>query len=114
MIEARVAGSDLEVELTGFHSFMLAWRPHWTYTTPLEHVVKAEARPPLGVGTKRYINGPGSDRKHYAGRLICAKRRAPILKVELDTYPYHEMILSVPDPASTATEIQNALPAQRR
>lgn len=114
MIEARVAGPNLEVMLTGLDGWLLSWHRHWTYTVPLEHVVKAEAGPPLGIGTKRHVNFPGSDRRHHPGRFICARFRAPTLRIQLDSYPYHVMILTVPDPARAAGEIQGALAARGR
>lgn len=114
MIEARVAGPDLEVELTGFPGWMTTLRPRWTFSVPLEHVLGAQAAPPRPWGWRRYANAPGSDRRHWSGQLICARFRAPTLRIELDTYPYHEIILSVPDPERTAGEIQQALRSYRR
>jgi hypothetical protein len=100
--------------LTGFDGWLLTWHRRWTYTVPLVHVLKAEARPPLAIGTKRHVNFPGSDRRPFSARLICARFRAPTLRIELDTYPYKEMILSVPDPARTAAQVQSALAARGR
>jgi hypothetical protein len=114
MIEARVAGANLEVELTGFDGWLLTWHRRWTFTAPLEQVVKAEAGPPRSLGSKRHVNFPGSDKRRYPGRLICARFRAPTLRIELDAYPYHDIIVSVPDPAGTAAQIQQALRAYRR
>ena len=114
MIEARIDGANLEVVLTGFDGWLVTWHRRWTYNVPLEHVLRAEARPPLQVGSRRHVNFPGSDRRHFSGSLTCARFRAPTLRIELDTYPYHEIILSVPDPARTAEEILHALPARER
>jgi hypothetical protein len=114
MIEARVTGATLEVVLTGLDSVLAANRTSWTFSVPIEHVVRTEQGPPRGFAQKRHVNLPGSDRKRYGGRLICAHRRAPVLYIELDTYPYHELILSVPDPGRTADEIQRALPGGGR
>jgi hypothetical protein len=109
MIEARVAGADLEVTLTGLDGWLLTWRRHWTYRVPLEHVVRAEARPPLQAGSKRHVNLPGNDSRHHSGRLVCVRFRAPVLVIGLDAYPYRDIIVSVADPERTAGEIEQAL-----
>lgn len=114
MIEARVAGANLEVVLTGLDGWLLTWHRHWTQSVPLEQVVQAEARPPLPWGSKRHVNIPGSDSRHHPGRLVCVRFRAPTLAIKLDAYPYHDIIVSVADPESTAGEIQQALRARRR
>jgi hypothetical protein len=114
MIEARIAGANLEIELTGLHGWLLTWHRRWIFSAPLEQVVKAAASPPRPLFSKRYVNIPGSDRRRDPGRLICARFRAPTLRIELDAYPYHDIIVSVRDPAGTASEIEQALRAHRR
>jgi hypothetical protein len=114
MIEARVADANLEIVLTGFDGWLISWHSRWTLTVPLEHVLTAKAGPSFELGSKRHVNFPGSDRRPYRGRLVCARFRAPTLRIELDTYPYRDIILSVPDPGRTAEEIQQALRAYRR
>ena len=78
MVRVQVVGPNLEVEVTGLDSVLVA------------------------------------NRGRYGGRLICAHFRAPVLCIELDTYPYHELILSVPGPADAAAQIQRAVAAGGR
>lgn len=114
MIETRVTAGNLEIEVTGLDGVLVANRTRWTFSTPVGDVLRARPGPPLGFGQRRHVNFPGSERRHYSGRLVCAHFRAPVLRVELDTYPYHELILSVPDPGRAAEEITRALSADRR
>lgn len=111
MIEARVAGQNLEVEVAGLDSVLIANRTRWTFSVPVAHVTGAREDSPRGLGQRRHVNAPGSERARYGGRLICAHFRAPVLRVELNTYPYHELILSVPDPAAAAEQIRRAADA---
>lgn len=114
MIKVQVAGPNLEVEVTGLDSVLVANRGRWTFSAPIGNVLQARVAPPRGFGQRRHVNAPGSDRARYGGRLICAHFRAPVLCIELDTYPYHKLILSVPGPADAAAQIQRAVAAGGR
>lgn len=102
MIDARVTAAGLEVAITGSDAWLLCMRRHWEVVVPLEHVVRVSVGKPAGLAVRRHSSSKGST-------MMCARRRAPNLVVDLDGDPYIRMTLSVPDPQDTAATIKAAL-----
>lgn len=108
MIEAKVTGSGLQVEVTGGDSLPFMLRPRLSVVVPLEQVRGAEVGPAVTTG-RRHVNVVASERRHDKGFFVCARFRAPTVRIDLEGGPYRRMILSVPDPESTASQIQSAI-----
>ena len=106
-----MAGQNLEIEISRYQRFLIGCRH---LTIPLQHVMRAERGKRQGFGMRlRYIKPPGNPRlKRDYGLFICARYRAPALRIELRDDPYDEVILSVPDPERIAQAIRDAVAAQ--
>ena len=114
MIDAQVMGENLEITLSGGDAWLFTTRPRWNLSVPLSSVLQAATGAAIGRGTRRHVNERRNDRLHLKGRLVCARVGTPTLRIELDDGPYRRMVLSVPDPVSTAQMIQDAIAARPR
>jgi hypothetical protein len=114
VIDARVSGDNLEIEVTGGDAWALALRPRWSVRVPLQYITGARADEPREVGLKRHVNEVASERLHRKGDLVCARLRAPTLRIDADGGPYRRIILSVSDPEAAAEQIRDAAPGRVR
>jgi hypothetical protein len=114
LIDAQVMGENLEITLSGGDAWLFALRTRWSLSVPLSSVLQATTGDAIGRATRRHVNERRNDRLRLKGRLVCARVGAPTLRIELDEGPYRRMVLSVPDPASTAQMIQDAIAARPR
>jgi hypothetical protein len=108
LIDARVSGENLEIEITGSDCWPVMMRGQWSVQIPLAGITSARPDAPRQVGQQRHINQPADERLHYTGTLIWARFRKPTVRIDVDSGPYRRIILSVPDPERTAAEIQAA------
>ena len=109
-----MVGENLEITLTGGDAWLFILRRRWSLTVPLSSVLQATTGAAIGRGTRRHVNERRSDRLRLKGRLVCARVGTQTLRIELDDGPYRRMVLSVPDPVSTAQMIQDAIAARPR
>jgi hypothetical protein len=114
LIGAQVAGGNLETTLSGGNAWLFTLRRRWSLSVPLSSVLQASTGARIGRATRRHVNQRRNDRLRQYGRLVCARVGAPTLRIELGDGPYRQMVLSVPDPASTAQMIQDAIGARPR
>jgi hypothetical protein len=114
MIAAQVAGDNLEILLTGKDCFNLFWRKRWCLAVPLDDVVSATTTGRPFDLARRTLNCPANERRRETGILICARRGAPTLELEVGTPPYRRIVLGVADPDGTAQVIQAALESRTR
>ena len=114
MIAAQVVGGNLEITLSGGDAWLFTLRRRWSLSVPLSSVLQATTGAAIGRGTRRHVNERRSDRLRLKGRLVCARVGTQTLRIELDDGPYRRMVLSVPDPVSTAQMIQDAVAARPR
>jgi hypothetical protein len=114
LIDAQIMGGNLEITVSGGDAWLLATRPRWHGSVPLGQVRKAAAGPAIGLGTRRHVVEHRNDRTHRAGRLICARRGTPTLRIDLDGGPFRQMVLSVADPEGAARAIEDAIRARPR
>ncbi|MHB1596464.1 MAG: hypothetical protein ACYCO9_01025 [Streptosporangiaceae bacterium] len=101
MISATVTGPNLVITVTGADAWQLAMRPRWHLDLPLQQVSGATAEPHWSYG-RRHVN------TRRDGLLVCARFRGPTLRITARE-PYQRIVLSVPDPERTASEIQQAI-----
>jgi hypothetical protein len=114
VIAAQLAGSNLEIVLTGGDAFNMFWKTRWSLQVPLDDVVSASTSGRAFDLARRTLNAPASERRNETGTLICARRGAPTLELEVSTAPYRRIVLGVADPAGTAREIQAAVASRSR
>jgi hypothetical protein len=114
MIEASVAGADLEVAVSGHDAWLLSLRRRWHLTVPVATVRRVAVAGGFGPFTRRHLVYRRSERLHTRGRLICARFAAPTLRIDLDGGPYGLIILSVPDPEAAAAAIAAAIKQPQR
>lgn len=108
MIDARVSGENLEIEVTGSDCWPFMMRRQWSVQIPLANVTSARPDAPREIGQQRHINQVANERLRYTGTFIWARFRKPTVRIDLDGGPYRRIIVSVPDPERTAAEIQAA------
>jgi hypothetical protein len=113
MIEARLAGDYVEIELTGRDAFSLFWKTSWSLQVPLDDVVRASTSPTFDQA-RRCLNEKASESRRTNGLLVCAHRGAPTLDLDVSAPPYARIVLGVPDPAGTARDIEAALASRSR
>lgn len=104
MIDLRVEGDRLRVEISGFDAFMIAWRPRWSHAEPLDRVRRISVVP-SGREMARFRY-----KRARHGDLVCRHRGAPALVIDLEGGGYRRLTLSVRDPDRAAAEIQAAVP----
>jgi hypothetical protein len=114
MIAAQLAGDNLEILLTGKDGFNLFWKTRWSLAVPLDDIVSATTTGRPFDLARRTLNCPANERRGETGILICARRGAPTLELEVSTPPYRRIVLGVPDPDETARVIQAALASRTR
>jgi hypothetical protein len=114
VINAEIADGQLKITVTRGDAWLLALRPHWSESVPLSGVRQAAARGSLGLFTRRHVVERRDDRLRLRGRLLCARRWARTLHIDLDDGPFRVIILSVSDPAATAAAIQDAIAGRCR
>jgi hypothetical protein len=114
MIDAQVVGEDLQVTVTGGDAWLLALRPRWTVSVPAATVHQATAGPRMSLFTRRHAVARAREHWSSPGRLICARFRAPTLRIDLNAGPFRQMVLSVPGPEAAAQAIRQAIPAGTR
>jgi hypothetical protein len=113
VIAAQLTGDNLEILLTGKDAVNLFWRTRWSLEVPLDDVVSATTTGRPFDLARRTLNVPASERRGETGILICARRGAPTLELEVSTPPYRRIVLGVADPDGTAQVIQAALASRR-
>jgi len=114
LIDAQVMGENLEITLSGGEAWLFTLRPRWSLSVPLSSVLQATTGAAIGRATRRHVNERRNERLHQKGRLVCTRVGAPTLRIELGDGPYRRLVLSVPDPASTAQMIQDVIAARPR
>jgi hypothetical protein len=114
VISAQLAGDNLEILLTGRDCFNLFLKTRWTLQVPLDDVVSATTTGRPFDLARRTLNVPASERRRETGILICARRGAPTLELEISPPPYRRIVLGVPDPEGTAQVIEAALASRNR
>jgi hypothetical protein len=112
MIEVRVDGDSLEIELSSWDAINVGtWKTHRSVRVPVRDVTDVTINPRFDLA-RRYMNVKASGRE--TGMLVCAHRHAPALELEVGAPPYRSIILWVPDPEGMAREIEAAIAAQPR
>jgi hypothetical protein len=103
VIDAQVRGQNLEVVITEGDAWQLTMRREpWRLTVPLEHVRRAAVGKPLGLGLHKHVLDKGRI-------LVCARRGAPTVEIDVDQDEFQRLTLSVPDPEATVAEIKGSL-----
>jgi hypothetical protein len=110
VIDAKVSGENLAIELTGADCWPYCLRAQVTIQVPLEQIVKVSTGRPKPAGSRRHVNFPARPRGDRHGVLVWVRRGGPTLGIECDGGPYRWITLSVPDPERTEKEIRSAVP----
>jgi hypothetical protein len=111
MIDARIDGDSLEVQIAGrdFWLHLLRSNRPWAGTIivrlPLDQITAARVEPPKkGI---KVMNAPTRN-AYGTGVFDWCRRGAPVLSLQMNGQLYEFVNLSVPDPERLAQEIRMA------
>jgi hypothetical protein len=106
MIEVRVDGDSLEIELSGWDAINVGtWKTHRSVRVPVRDVTDVTINPRFDLA-RRYMNVKASGRE--TGMLVCAHRHAPALELEVGAHSRRARPRSTPTAAAARGTARSA------
>jgi len=116
MVEIRIAGGTVSVEVMGWHKL---WALRGRVEVPVRHITAVRADPDVSIGWGRGVRLPGT---HVPGRIKAGTyyeggrkvfwdvtRPARAIVVDLSDDRYDRLVVEVEDPAAAVTRLQDAV-----